>query len=500
MKKSKVLSLMTCAAVLSTSFAFVNVATVKAASPVTLKWYIVGGSAQKDQAKVADAMSKYLQTKKHLNVKLDIQCFGYGTYDTKLKTMIGAGENFDICFTAAWANNYQQQAIKGAFIPLNKYFKNELKGTVNALGDTFLNGSKVNGKNYAIPTNKEQAHQWGVVLLKKYVDKYKMNLKNVKTFADLEPLFKIIKAKEPNVTPLEAGAANTCSIYNILDYDKVGDDNYPGAVNNDTKDYKIFNEFADKKFMDGCKLVHKWFKLGYIRPDAATIQDVVPDQKAGKTFCSVQSLKPGKDVEMSNSTGQKWVQLELTKPVIANRDTMGSMQAVSATSKHKLEAVKFLELLNTDKNLKNMMAYGIEGVHYTKVGKNQVKYTASNEKSQAYLPGNSWAIGNQFIDYLVVDKDPAKSDDPHKWDNFLAFNKSAKGTKTLGFMFDPAPVKTQMAACGVVWMKYMPMLSTGSVDPTEYIPQAVDALKAAGSEKVIAEKQKQLNKWLKSNK
>ncbi|MNP84439.1 hypothetical protein D3C76_1837450 [compost metagenome] len=51
----------------------------------------------------------------------------------------------------------------------------------------------------------------------------------------------------------------------------------------------------------------------------------------------------------------------------------------------------------------------------------------------------------------------------------------------------------------VIAQYYLP-LETGSVDPEEILPQFIAKLKTAGIDKVIAEKQKQLDEWVKSNK
>jgi putative aldouronate transport system substrate-binding protein len=79
------------------------------------------------------------------------------------------------------------------------------------------------------------------------------------------------------------------------------------------------------------------------------------------------------------------------------------------------------------------------------------------------------------------------------------FNKSAKRSKALGFGFDPTPVKTEYAAVTNVVTQYKMPLETGSVDPDKVLPEFISKLKAAGIDKVIAEKQKQLDEWAKAN-
>lgn len=459
---------------------------------VDLTWYVIGNGPNDDDAKVQEAVNKYLAENTDLNCTVKITCFDYGAYPDKLQAMISAGEKFDICFTANWANNYFQQSAKNAFLPLND--DKDLLGkyapkTKELLGDDFLKGSQINGINYAIPANKEKAHQWGLLIRKDIADKYKMDFSNVKTLADMEPFFKTIKENEPGMYALEAAGGE--SPFRLMDFDRIGDEKYPGVVWNDSKDMKVFNELEAPETMEFFKLLHKFYKAGYIREDAATVTDYTPDQKAGKIFAATRSLKPGKDAEEGNAMGQSYLQIELTAPIISNRETTGSMQAISATSQNPERALMFLELFNTDPVLNNLINFGIEGTHYTKVSDGVIKQGPDIKK---YNPGTGWAMGNQFISYLW------DNEDPNKWENFKKFNEAAAPTKTLGFVFNGDKVKTQIAQCVNLWDQYVNPLESGTVDPEKSLPEAIAAFKAAGADDIIKEKQAQLDAWLAATK
>lgn len=455
--------------------------------PVQLTWYVIGNGQPEDMPKIEEKVNEYLKDK--INATLKIQFFDWGSYDQKLRTMIAAGEEFDICFTCSWTNNYQQQAVKGAYIALNdedNLLEKYAPRTKEMIGEDFLRGSRIDGINYAIPANKEKPHQWGFIIRKDLIDKYadKMNgIMDIKTLEDIEPYLQVIKENEPNVYALEA--LNGESPFKLLDFDRVGDDKYPGVVWNDDAS-KVLNEFELEETKALFETMNKFYKAGYIRQDAATVTDFAADENAGKIFAAVKSLKPGKDAEMTVSSGYPWVQVAITPPIVSNRDTSGSMQAISRTSKNPERALMFLELFNTDPYLNNLINFGIEGVHYEKIADNVIKAGPENEK---YNPGMGWMFGNQFINYLM------ENEDPKKWEQFKAFNDSAAGTQTLGFVFNPDPVKTEIAACNNVWDQFVPSLETGTVDPNEYLPKAAKAFKAAGADKIIAEKQKQLDEW-----
>lgn len=76
------------------------------------------------------------------------------------------------------------------------------------------------------------------------------------------------------------------------------------------------------------------------------------------------------------------------------------------------------------------------------------------------------------------------------------FNKSAKKSKAMGFTFDNSAVINEVTACTNVIKQYAYGLEVGAVDVDKILPEFQKALKDAGIEKVIAEKQRQLDEWL----
>ena len=108
-------------------------------------------------------------------------------------------------------------------------------------------------------------------------------------------------------------------------------------------------------------------------------------------------------------------------------------------------------------------------------------------------PGTAWMFGNQMNTYLW------SNEDPQKWEKFKAFNESSTKSPALGFVWDPTNVKNEVAACANVKTEFNAPLFTGSIDPEKYLPQYIQKMKEAGLDKIIAEKQKQLDEWAASN-
>lgn len=54
----------------------------------------------------------------------------------------------------------------------------------------------------------------------------------------------------------------------------------------------------------------------------------------------------------------------------------------------------------------------------------------------------------------------------------------------------------QVTACNNVVSKYDTALRWGVLDPAESLPEFIEALKSAGIDDIVAEKQAQLDQWL----
>lgn len=454
--------------------------------PVTIKWYQAGATEPEDLKKVVDAANKYIADKTDLNCTLELHMFDFGSYPDTINRMIATGDKFDICFTAGWCGTYAAQVSKKSFLPLNdekQLLHTYAPKTEALLGEDFLKGSQINGINYAIPANKEKAHQWGLLLRSDIVDKYKMDITKIKKLEDLEPLLQQVKEGEGgNMFPFEAISGE--SPFRVLDFDRIGGDDYPGVVYNDDAS-TVFNELEKPETEALFKLMNKYYKAGYIRQDANAITDYTVDQKAGKIFAAVRSLKPGKDSEEGMAMNQKYVQVGLTTPVISNRETTGSMQAISYTSENPERALMLLELFNTDPEFNNLINFGIEGEHFTR----KDNIISKTDKTDKYSLGLGWAFGNQFINYIW------DNEDPEKWKKFEEFNAEATPTQTLGFIYDPTDVQTEVAQCGSLWKQYIPGLETGISDPETKLPEAIEAFKTAGSDAIIKDKQAKLDEW-----
>ena len=446
-------------------------------APVELVWYTIG-TPQKDLAKVNEEINKYTLEKINATVKMNM--LDWGEYSQKLQVMTASGESMDIMFTASWAFDYVQSARKGAFLPINDLLESHGQGILDVLDPAFLEGSKVDGVNYGVPANKELPAQEVWRFNQQLVDKYDLDISQVSTLESLEPLLKTIKENEPNITPL----AIAKDFMPLAGYDYLIE-KMPMAVKLDSEDYQVVNILETPEMKQELQTMRKFYQAGYIPTEVATLDTMQDALNAGTWFTDRAATQPFADNLWSASLGYPIVSTPASEPTIYNWSVMGSMQAISANSKHPEKAMEFLNLLNTDPVLRNMVDSGIEGVHFNKVGDN----VAENLPESKNYDMPTFSLGNVLLTYLNPE------DPENKWDEFRTFNEAGVPSPILGFNFDTSSVTTEIASLQNVKEEFWSAIMTGTVDPEEYTAKAIEKFKAAGLDRVMEEAQRQLDEW-----
>ncbi|MHA6485499.1 ABC transporter substrate-binding protein [Paenibacillus sp. strain BS8-2] len=454
--------------------------------------FVYTGAVQKDELEVEAAINEYLSGSGKLDARIDLMPIDWGQWEDRVNLMIASREKVDIIFTAQW-NKHAVNVAKGAFIELTELLQTYGQGILTTLDPIFLSGSKINGGNYGVPTNKELAAQGGIIYRKDIAEELGINMDPVHTIADLEPVFAQIKAMKPDLIPIYMKQGETFNAHYIGNYDALGDTSIPGILLKDGDSTIVKPNFETERYVETLRITRNFYQKGYINNDAVTNGTMNMDAlMGGNVFAITSSLKPGKAEEIAIQTGLigKLAQKELNAKTISTSETAGSMLGISSTSKRPDLAMQWINLLHTDRYLNNLLNYGIQGVHYENVDEHIIRQT---EHTKDYNPSSTWMFGNQFLN------DVWDTEDPVKWEKFKAFNIGAHLSPGLGFVFDSTPVKAEVAAVVNVDRQYVNALDTGAVDIDHVLPQYEDKLKAAGIERIIAEKQRQFDAYLAKN-
>jgi len=443
--------------------------------PVELIWYYPQFGAHPDQRLVNDAVNEITRAK--LNATVDLRPIDFANYEQKLNTIVASGEQMDIVWTSNWLFQWESNAKKGVFQPLDDLLGSYGKQLLASMDKKYWNGGKLGGKQYAIPNYQISAMRPSLVIQKRFIDKYKLDVTKIKRLEDIEPFLKQIKEGETGIVPFGTTRGTYTNLLYGIDWrvPVYRNDSTPTVLPDVTPEMRA--NFA---------LMHRWYMSGYINEDAATLKDAADAYSKGNTAVWFDITgKPGSEVEFKAADGGYDVQLvPLARSVFGGAGN--SMNAIGRTSAHPDRAVMLLELVNTDKALYNLLVYGIEGKHYTKTTGNFIQLNTD----AGYFTNTDWVFGDIRGEYLP------EGTSPDKIEQTIRANEEASVSAFEGFEFDSDPVKTEIANVRAVNDEYYAALATGTIDPERFMPEYEDKLKKAGSDVIVREKQRQLDAWL----
>lgn len=457
---------------------------------VELVWYYPQPSAQADITSVEQAVNQIVKAKINATVKL--KPIDFGDYNQKMNTIAASGEAFDLAWTANWLFDYVGNVNKGVFASLDDLLPKYGAPLQAALPTFMWDQVKVNGHIYGVPNYQSVTGREGYIIPQQYVDKYKLDVSSIKKFEDIEPFLDQIKQSEPNAAPITMDRNGSFGYFiNAQGMSTLPITNNPpiGFYNTDTT-LKLFNVYASPEYKHYLDVVRGWYQKGYINKDAPTIKSVDDLTKAGKGVVTYSNgLNPGSETVVAKNryNGNTVSYAPLTGFIIDSNPGIATVNAISKSSKNPERAMMLLNLINTDKELFNTLAYGVEGKHYDKVGTNVIKIKVKG----GYAPNSAWVFGNTFNGFLQEGQ-PADTFEIQK-----KTNESAKPTLIVGFKFDSSQVMTEIANVQSVLDEYLPGLNTGAIDPAQKLPEFLDRLQKAGIDKILQEAQKQLDVWKK---
>ncbi|WP_010277730.1 ABC transporter substrate-binding protein [Paenibacillus senegalensis] len=457
--------------------------------PVELSWYYPQWSTQPDLQSVEDAVNKI--TKEKINATIKMNPIDGGSYSQKLNTMVASNEKFDIAWTSFWSFDYAQNARKGAFAELDDAMLDKYAPNLREiLPDVVWQALKVDGKTYGILNYQTITNREGFLIQKKYVDKYGIDPEAIKEVKDMEPFYEKIKADEPDTIPfsMTRGGKFTGMKISFNNMELISNHALIGIYRDDAE-LRVVDVATTPEYKEYLDLMHSWYKKGLINQDAPMLKSDKENLKVGKVASFFHNvLKPGREQEEKTSFGgNDVVAIPITDPFVGTDTIIQSMQAISKTSENPERALMFLDLLNSDPELLNLVAFGIEDKHYTKIGDNTVRTIPDG----GYDPNQTWVFGNGFISYL------REGQEQEIRDQTLEENESADSSPILGFAFDPELVLTEIANIQAVGDQYGPPLNTGAVDPDEKLEEFITKRKTAGIDKIVEEAQRQLDEWIK---
>ncbi len=454
---------------------------VKKTDVPTLLWYIPGDT-QTDLENINEAASRITEEK--IGAKIKMQFINDGSYGEKLSMINAAGEDYDLCWVG-YLSTYVDNVKQGTLLDITDMLEStpDLKAV---MPESVWDSCKIEDRIYAVPNYQILCTTTGFSVNKELADKYNFDVSSITRTEDLEEFLQKVAENEKGIYPFRANWGVASFVEKGEAHTSAAKGQYLlGYVKEDGK-VKVVPAYEYGHAKEKAKILYDWYQKGYIREDSASVTDDSQDARAGKYAVQATAYKPGVEAEDAIYMGGEVYSVSLSKPILQQDSARATMLGIGANSKHPEEAMKFIELINTDEELYNLICFGIEGKHYNKVGDNRIELV----ENSGYNPNAAWKFGNQFNAYLQ----PGQADDV--WEQAKKINESAEKTPEFGFDPDYTDVKTQIAQCNTVIKEYN-VMNKGALDPDEYFDEFEKKLYEAGLQDVLDEIQSQLDEFFK---
>jgi len=453
---------------------------------VELIWY-ARINKEPDSAEVFQKVSDMVKEK--IGVSVDI--IALEDYDGKMPVIQASGEDYDIVYTSSVVNNIYKNVANENLLALDDLLE-ETPALKAVFGDEIWDGVRINGKIYGVPNQQIFARGPGYLIPTQNIELLGIDLDSnpYKSLEDYESYFKAIKEKTGSYGYLpHTWAGDGPQAYG---FEQLIGSGMPGVIRYKSDNLEVINQYESQEYIDHVNLRRRWVVEGLTQPMEINVDDITkyikPENEVMPWLHFLNTCAPGSEGNLKGNYNVDMTFSTKTEGLVSSYSLVSTMAGINSDSRYPVESIKFIELLNTDKDIYRTLTYGFEGTHYTKTGENSIEKSTENSYTQP-----AWAIGNTFNGYTLPGQDA------DVFEQTKLVNDEAFRSPILGFAVDQEPIKLQMANCSAVLSEFGGM-EQGIVDPEVEYPRMIEKLKVAGVDELIANLNEQLQTWLSENK
>lgn len=402
-------------------------------------------------------------------------------------TWIGTGERVDLMMPLL--QDLRTYVDQGMILPLDSLIA-ENAPHLQALIEQFpsVTGNNIiDGETYAILSVPNLTGQGGGYIIgQQYVDEvdWDYDPARVYSFAELGELFALIKENHPDIYPcgvVMSGKTDSEYAYSHGAFDTLSGSPKHTGVLMGTDSTTFVNLYETEEYVEYLHYLREWYQAGYIHPDSATMDGSVTSLKdAGVTAGYFMVSAPVQ-------RGENDYIIRLSEPYTASAGAGGWV--IPITAEEPEAAIRFIDLVWSDSDLANLIQWGIEGEHYVMLDES-IGYIGFPEGVDASTSGyyNTLGLWGDTRSIYIWTPTSSQADND-------AYSAEAVQHKTqgIGISYSMANVTNEVAALSAVVAQYVPALESGSVDIDTYYPEFINALRTAGIDTVIADKQAQFD-------
>lgn len=454
--------------------------------PYTIKMMMFGDADTEQCEAVSAAVSEI--TREKINADVELTRVGFGSYVTQVNLALSAGEELDLF--SPFSLSMITLANSGQILPMGDLLEEYGKETLAAISEDDWKCVSIEGEIYGVPINKDKASNLGFIMRKDILDEIGVSVDDIKDFDDFHDVLVKVKEAHPDMYPVVPDFA---SMWAYQYFDGLVDNFGCLNLSEDPNSTTIVNIFESDLYREWAERLYTWAQEGLVMPDASSNSEARTSLvKSGKAFGGFSHLKPGFDEEQSVSCGYEMVSWEYGG-ALSRTSGVAMGWCIGNNSGDPERAMALLNLMYNDPEISDLFINGVEGVHYEVKENGKIGYPEGKDATSVGYSRLAWGWPNEQISSIW------ESDKDTVWADLAEFNANATKSPAKGFTFDNISVMNEITACTNAYEKYHNAIIGGSLNPDEAIPQFNEELKAAGIDRIMEEKQRQLDAWLAEN-
>ena len=450
-------------------------------------------------ARVQEAINAI--TVPQINTSVTLHPLSLGIWNEQISLMISSGEQIDLMPTFYYGPTaFNSMVSQNQLLPIDDVLAEYGSEIISFMRPEYLETTKIDGKTYGVPAGKDAVSNIYLAMRKDILEKYDLVEKanNIKSIEDIEAIYKVVCDNEDMCGIASSGQVGVIAYLPLL---------FTGALDEAKSYEKLLNDyivsFADdpftaqclyetEAFEEVCRITERWYNEGYIYKDAAnTTDDNVQLVRDGRAFSAIYAAENATYLANAGALGHEMVIVRLGSCVVSTGTINTINWVMPVTAEEQEGAMKFLNLMYSNKEIIDLMNFGVEGVDY--VVKEDGTYTfpeGITADNAEYFDNLTWLFGNQYLSGVWEGADP----DTREVSKQL--NENPPVSELLGFVANPANLENQISAITGIYNEYFRGLSCGVYNVDETLPEFRAKLEAAGMDEVVAAVQEQLDAWL----
>lgn len=438
----------------------------------TITWYTVGSGMPAHWESWTKQVNDYLDSK-NVGVHLNYQIVDWGAWGDRRSVIVQTGEDWDLilCQGSEIVNDVAMNALA----PIEDLM-DTVPGLTDLIAQPYFDACTINGHLYGIPAYKDCSMTNYFVWHKATIEACYPEYENIHTFAEAYDALKASKEMFPEQDAMKLGSGGLPMIAGQK-YDAAGVGDVGIGINyfNGTEFVPVWEQ-ADVKA--DLEVVSKFYKEGLINSDAAILDTV-----EGIYTVSMAQGWPDAANTSWKREGEEVVVSQYEKTVVSTETVRGSVTAFNANSKHVAAALKFIEFVNTDTYMRDLLWYGQEGLDWNYIEENGVKKIERVE-------GHGWTAA-AYTQGTFFTATPEVGSNGYA--EIQVLNDQAQASPAMGFTFDATEWVDTIAALAAIKSQYNALIVTGT--DVSVVDTMMAEMRANGFDDLLAAVNEQFKAW-----